>query len=171
MPRLPIEQLQFAGDMEPLRQVARAVSHRDASEVLRELVPIVRRNHSGFQIGATWLIKDLLERGAKPPARFGGTLISLLKHVQAEDAKLHVLQSLPYVELPPSQHKSLFAMLRGLLKLEHKFVRAWAYNGLAMVANAAPSYRSEVRALFNTAEKKEAASVRARIRHARKLLS
>ena len=46
------------------------------------------------------------------------------------------------------------------------FIRAWAYNGLGLLAAADTALRGEVEALFDTAEATESAAVRVRIRRA-----
>jgi len=48
------------------------------------------------------------------------------------------------------------------------FVRAWAYNGLGLLAARDPSLRPEIDALFDAAMAEDKASVRARIRNVRK---
>jgi len=61
-------------------------------------------------------------------------------------------------------------VLEGLTESGHAFVRAWAYNGLGVLAAGNPDLRGEVEALFDEAAERETAAVRARIRHARAAL-
>ena len=59
--------------------------------------------------------------------------------------------------------------LRGLfeefLNDDNKFVRAWSYNGLFVLADQYPEFRIEVIHQLKRAREEEAASVRARIRN------
>jgi HEAT repeat protein len=51
---------------------------------------------------------------------------------------------------------------------DNVFVRAWAYNGLGILAQREPALRREIDELFERAMVTEQASVRARIRNGRK---
>ena len=123
---------------------------------------------SAVEIGATWVIKNLCERGARPGSALSSRLLSYLDDVLENESLLHLLQTLPYLVLPDDAHAWLHGKLTELVAAEHKFVRAWAYNGLGLLASANETYRDEVRALFARALQYEAASIRARIRHASK---
>ena len=57
-----------------------------------------------------------------------------------------------------------------LIESRRTFVRAWAYNGLGVLAVCNPELRAEVERLFDRAAETETAAVKARIRHARAAL-
>ena len=81
------------------------------------------------------------------------------------ECKLHVLQCLPYLEIPESESASLERFLDACLESDNKFVRAWAYNGFSELSLRFPRYRERVDGLLARAATSEAASVRARIRN------
>jgi len=150
----------------PFRAVAKAV--RDAPEsAVDELVDLAAAGETELQVGATWVLKHLAERGTAPRARNAAALLSLLERPLAPDAVLHLLQTIPYMEIEAAQHGALRRTLLQLITSKRTFIRAWAYNGLGVLAARDPSLRSEVGRLFDRAAKTETAAVKARIRHAR----
>lgn len=81
------------------------------------------------------------------------------------------METLPYMEIPADRVEPLHRALGRLIRSRRAFIRAWAYNGLGVLAAADPGLRAEVDALFDAAEGSESASVRVRIRRAREALS
>ncbi len=156
-------------DVGPLRELAEHVAQAD--DPWRELIACARRRATELQVGATWVIKALLESGTPPPPRLAGRLVVLLGRVDAPDAMLHLLQCLPFVEIPASREDELYRLLDTCTSHEHKFVRAWAYNGLGLLAEQNPKLRAAVEKRLARALPSEAASVKARIRHAQKALA
>ena len=71
------------------------------------------------------------------------------------------------MEIDSAQHEALRSALLALIGSRRTFIRAWAYNGLGILAVHDPSLRAEVERLFDRAAKADTAAVRARIRHAR----
>lgn len=150
----------------PFRAVAEAV--RDMpGRGLPELLDLAAEEEPALQIGATWVIKHLAERGSAPSGRLAGKAIDLLGRLEATDAVLHLLQTLPHMEIPADRREGLRRDLDRLIESRHAFVRAWGYNGLGLLAAGDPGIRSEVEALFEEAAEWETAAVRARIRRAR----
>jgi len=121
-----------------------------------------------LQRAATWLLKRHLEVGnslsvAECRAVFGG--LSVQEHWES---KLHILQCLPYLDIPEDDIVGLERFLDACLESERKFVRAWAYNGFNELALRFPRYREKVDGMLARAAESESASVRARIRNMRK---
>lgn len=121
-----------------------------------------------LQRAATWLLKKHLEVGnslsvAGCRAVFGG--LSVQEHWES---KLHILQCLPYLDIPEDGAAGLEQFLDACLESERKFVRAWAYNGFNELALHFPRYREKVDGMLARATESESASVRARIRNMRK---
>jgi len=81
------------------------------------------------------------------------------------EAKLHILQSLPYLPIAERNRKAVEAFLRLTLTDANKFVRAWSYNGFYELARQHPKYQAETEQFFQMAMRDEAASVKARIRN------
>jgi HEAT repeat protein len=152
----------------PVKAAAVQLPAKPAS--LTRMLKIAADPDERLQVGATWAAKDLLEQGVEAPATLAAELLAILRRVSNNDARLHLLQILPYCSLAGRQPGSLHRLLLPQLESENKFVRAWAFNALALVAKAAPRYREEVLDRFATAEVHESAAVRARIRRARRSL-
>ena len=154
----------------PFRAVAEAV--RDTPErAVPQLLDLAASDEAALQVGATWVIKWLAERGDAPRGESTARVIDLLDHMEEPDGLLHLLQILPHMELRADRIVALNRILRGLIRSRRVFLRAWAYNGLGVMAAAEPGLRDEVEALFAAAEERESAAVRARIRHARAVLA
>lgn len=153
----------------PFRAVAEAVRGAPESAVPR-LLELAGSDEAALQVGATWVVKYLAERGEGPEGEFAARAIDLLGRVDQPDAILHLLQTLPHMEIPAERTGSLCRTLERMIRSRRTFIRAWAYNGLGVLAAGNPALRPEVGALFDEAERSESASVRVRIRHARKAL-
>jgi len=152
--------------VEPFRAVGRAV--RDAPrEAIPTLLRLAASDEMALQAGATWVLKHLAENGAAPHEDQVPRFVHLLDRMKAPDAVLHVLQTLPYLELPDGEEEHLWQTLLELIGSRRVFTRAWAYNGLGVLAGRNPARRAETEALFDRAEKDESAAVKVRIRHAR----
>ena len=154
----------------PFRAVAESV--RDAPErAVPRLLDLVASDEAALQVGATWVIKWLAERGDAPRGESAARVVDLLDHVNEPDAVLHLLQTLPHMALPADRTVALNRTLRRLIRSRRVFLRAWAYNWLGVMAAAEPGLRNEVEALFGAAEQRESAAVKARIRRARAALA
>ena len=80
------------------------------------------------------------------------------------DAKLHLLQCLPYWIVMETAVSTIHSFLHNCLKEQNKFVRAWAYSGFYELAKQHPHFRTETKNLLAQASQEEAASIKARIR-------
>lgn len=153
----------------PFRAVAEAVQDTPR-QAIPHLLDLATDDEPALQVGATWVIKYLAERGHPPTERAAAQAIDLLDRAQAPDAVLHLLQTLPHMEIPADCCAKLRRTLDRLIGSRRAFIRAWAYNGLGVLASADPDLRDEVEALFAAATERETAAVRARIGHARAAL-
>ncbi len=154
----------------PFRAVAEAV--RDAPEgAVDRLLELAASDETVLQVGATWVLKSLAERDMAPRDGDAVELLRLLHCPLASDALLHLLQTLPHMDLPADlpvgEERALHRALLRLIESDRVFVRAWAYNGLGLLAARNPALRDEVEGLFSRADKTETAAVKVRIRHAR----
>ena len=153
----------------PFRAVAEAVQGMPGHAVPR-LLDLAASEEAELQAGATWVIKYLAERGVVLRGPQAGALLQLLNRRIAPHATLHVLQTLPFVEVARADEPALKRALLSLIKSRRAFVRAWAYNGLGVLAVRNPGMRGEVDRLFDLVAETETAAVRVRIRHARAAL-
>lgn len=154
----------------PFRAVAEAV--RDAPEsTVGQLVDLAASDETELQVGATWVLKHLAERGTAPSGASGEAFLSLLVRPIAPDALLHILQTLPHMRIDADRLGGLRDALLELIRSKRTFIRAWAYNGLGVLAARDPSLRSEVQRLFDQAVKTDSAAVKVRIRHARSAMA
>ncbi len=150
----------------PFRAAARRVPR--ATVALLDLCALAREGDEAVELGATWVAKHLLEKGVEADRAVSLELLRLLSVLTADMAIVHVLQCLPRLSFSSAQHERLHRRLEVLRAHPRPFVRAWAYNGYALLARADPRYAAETEALFESALASEAASVCARIRNARK---
>ncbi len=132
-----------------------------------QLLELAASEDAKLEIGATWVIKRLAEQGSPPTGGMAREAVDLLDRVQARDAVLHLLQTLPHMEIPADCRAGLRRALERHVGSRHAFVRAWAYNGLGVLAVGDRDLRGEVERLFDAAAERETAAVRARIRRAR----
>ncbi len=115
--------------------------------------------------GAAWLLKAWLESGNKlEPSQIANIYMSLdqLKHWEA---RLHVLQSIPFMPIADAESNNVYNFLRITLTDQNKFVRAWSYNGFYELSRQHTKYLDQTRQYFDLAMRDEAPSVKARIRN------
>lgn len=152
-------------DPAPLVALAERLARDDAG--METIVASMVQDDEIVQTGATWILKHWIESGTSVDRRIAERVIAALDVVTAKDARLHLLQILPFLELDRSHAESIFDAALAFTRSEYTFVRAWAYNALAVAASVDPDRNDEVQALFDAAAN-DKASVRARIRNARK---
>lgn len=115
--------------------------------------------------GATWLLKAWLEAGHRLQPDQTSTVFASLHQLSHWEAKLHVLQCLPFLSITDLQKTPVYHFLRLTLTDHNKFVRAWSYNGLYELSRQHSEYLHETRQYFDMAMRDEAPSVKARIRN------
>ncbi|MEJ2622173.1 MAG: hypothetical protein P8163_18560 [Candidatus Thiodiazotropha sp.] len=115
--------------------------------------------------GATWLLKAWLEAGNKLEKPQIAKIYGSLEQLEHWEAKLHVLQSIPFMTIAAAQSSNVYNFLRHTLTDQNKFVRAWAYNGIYELSRQHSKYIDETKQYFEMAMRDEAPSVKARIRN------
>lgn len=121
-------------------------------------------NQAFLQKGATWLVKKYLESSEELSANETNNFFDLLAKLEHWEAKLHVLQCLPFLIITETNKAKLEGFLRQTLLSDNKFVRAWSYGGFYELAAQHKGYEDEVTQLLEYALKTEAPSVKARVR-------
>ena len=118
-----------------------------------------------LQRAATWLLKKHLEAGSRLSAAGCRAVFGALSAQEHWESRLHILQSLPYLDIHEDDSAALEQFLDACVGSDRKFVRAWAYNGFHELARRFPRYRKKVDDMLARAGESEAASVQARIRN------
>ena len=140
--------------------------HHKDKKFLPEIVSLLaKREH---QMAASWLLKKYLERKNPIDSDTIFVIYSEILSVQDWEAKLHILQSIPYLPIPSIKKEIVEKFLRDCLVDKNKFVRAWAYGGFYLLADQFPEYQDEAKQFIDSAMINESASIKARIRNATK---
>lgn len=121
-----------------------------------------------LQTKATWLLKKYLEDGNKVNKVETSNIWQMLTTLQNWEARLHILQCIPFLELTINEKDLIEDFLRENLGSKNKFVRAWSYGGFYFFADKFPEYRKEAVQLLENATLTEPASVKARLRNVTK---
>lgn len=117
------------------------------------------------QNGATWLMKAWLEAGNSFEPSQIAKIYGALDQLKRWEAKLHVLQSIPYMPISKAESSNLYYFLKITLTDPNKFVRAWSYNGFYELSRQHSKYKDETKKYFEMAMRDESPSVKARIRN------
>ncbi|XOV90763.1 MAG: hypothetical protein ACFHX7_18450 [Pseudomonadota bacterium] len=142
-----------------------AIYHRFCQE--KHFVPriIELAQHKTLEKGATWLLKHHLENKHKLNAREIASVYKLAQELENWEARLHILQCVPYMPIGAVEKRGVELFLRDCLVDRNKFVRAWAYNGFYEMSLQYPEYTEETKKLCEMGMRDEAPSVKARIRN------
>ena len=137
-------------------------------QLLTQLCELTQSEERKLQSASTWLLRRYHQAGAELSPQQTAQLLQVLLQDSYWEARLHVLQLLGDLCIPPEFVEALWAELIKQIKDRNKLIRAWSYNGLALLAHHYESYRNEALSRLAHGEQDEAASVRARIRRIRK---
>lgn len=111
----------------------------------------------------TWLLKYHVDSGNKLPQTSVDDLLANCTKLTHWEAKLHILQMLPSLEVSFGSMASVENFVRICLKESNKFVRAWAYNGMYELKKYMPELQPEVLFLCQKAMETESPAVKARV--------
>lgn len=150
----------------PLEEVAERCA--GASGACDELLIACHSDVEKLQVAASWVLKRLLEQAVELSEGQTRELLKLLGRVSVWEAELHLLQAMDYLRVPSRGAKIVFDTVENKLISNQKFVRAWAYSGVALIADQHPRFRDRAALLLAKSDADEAASVRARVRQIRK---
>lgn len=81
-----------------------------------------------FQVASTWLVKATLETGEHLPKKTIQALLPATSSFSGWEPKLHVLQSVQFLDLSPQQAKKLFEFSFSCQTDEKLLVRVWAMD-------------------------------------------
>ena len=136
--------------------------------VLSELCNLALSDERNMQSASTWLLKRFTEGGVRLSETQSEALLGLLMRESHWEAKLHVLQMMAALTLSAAAVPALWSTLIDMTSQANNLVRAWSYNGLAVLADRHWAYRAEAVELLERGAEDEASSIRARIRRLRK---
>lgn len=116
-------------------------------------------------IAATWLIKRGIEAKVIAARDVEDAVIRSIEGLEHTDAKLHVLQILPALQIPQGQAQNVERFVRECLASPNKFLSTWAYSGFHALATRFPEYRQEVTEILETGMRDGPPATKARIRN------
>ena len=122
------------------------------------------------EVAATWLLKHHIDSGGTLSDRQSRDIVSVLQQLDHWAARLHILQILESVTVQQDEWSLVESFCRSGIGHDGKFVRAWSFRGLALVAENVPDLKPEVIRLCEDAIADEAASVKVQLRRALKKL-
>lgn len=137
--------------------------YRSTDNLVDVLIPMLTEESTA--VGASWLLKHHFENAGDMNDKQIRTVYQSLPHLVHWEAKLHVLQSMPYMRIPQSEKATVERFVRAHLCDPNKFVRAWSYNGFYELAVRFTEMQQEATQLFEMALRDEPASVKARVRN------
>jgi len=158
---------EFDGKAVSILSEARARLGARAS-FLPDLVGLASSQTEHVGDGATWLIKNCLENGERLTPEATEVLFSSLNEIETWPAQLHICQSFAYLDVPATAAPNAADWLDGLLQHTRPFLRAWSMDAYQHLAMQYPRFDARADAALVKAERDQAASVKARARHARK---
>ncbi len=165
---MDLEETLATWDGKSIRQLDRIYAlFGESKSFLRDIVRILGQEE--FEIGASWLIKNHLEKGNLPDSGTTAYIYAQAHLFISWESKLHILQCIPFLGIPFSEKESVEGFLRKCLASKNKFVRAWAFGGFYDLAQRHAEFRDEARQLIASAMLEESASVKARIRNVLKM--
>ena len=147
----------------PLEQAADALDPSDA--VLGDLADTCRTSDEAEQTAASWILKRLLERGARPTPETLDRIVCVMARVEGWEARLHFAQAHQWLEPTERQAAMAATTLARWFGSDKAFVRAWACDALWRLGMRHGSLQVEARRIATLAETDPAASVRARARN------
>ena len=138
--------------------------HHSRAGFLKDLVGMV--DDGELQSGATWLLKHHFDKGGEA---LDESLMTAIYRKTPDlvhwDARLHVLQCMAQMPIPPAEQHTVETFVRQCLTDDAKFVRAWAYSGFCELARRFPQFQAEaVEILTEALSSETAGSVLSRVR-------
>ena len=131
--------------------------HLTRKEFLSIVVHLLEIEH--LQCGASWLLKHYFENEGAIDSMQASDILGKLYKLVTWEAKLHILQSLPYIPISIDRKEGVEYFLRNNLTSDNKFVRAWTYNCFYLLSRQFSEYEQETKRFFEMAMKDEVPSV------------
>ncbi len=132
--------------------------------VMMHIIARCQDEEARIQSGASWLVKNFLEAGARLNAAQTKALIASYGPTVSWDACLHHCQSMRWLTIPESAMAEVGEFIGRCTGAPEPFVRAWAYDALFQITRADPMLLADTVDVLQDAEEDPAPSVRARVR-------
>lgn len=136
--------------------------------VLQTLCDFAGSDEARIQSASSWLLRRYAGAGATLSSGQTDQVLNILRADCHWEARLHVLQMMGDLTFPANRVERLWPAVIEQTTDVNKFIRAWSYYGLAVIADQHPIYRDRALSLLAAADQEAAASVRARVRRIRK---
>lgn len=133
-------------------------------EYLAALVELLPSTDPNVENGATWLIKDRLERGGILSEARTEQLAGAAAALRDWQAQLHLAQMIRHLRPSQPASKLLAVEMKGFLSHERPLLRAWALDALVSLSSKLPELAPQAAVALNAAAADPAPSVRARAR-------
>lgn len=138
--------------------------YADYPDYLDGLIVLMADRETVVSDGATWLIKSALEKGGRLSPDQAAQFVGHFCALEGWAGKLHVCQTMQYIEIPCDRADTAAQWVTGLLEHDRPFVRAWAIDALCRIAVQHASFRDVASDAVQNGGRDNAASVRARCR-------
>lgn len=135
------------------------------SNYVDQLVALAGDPEGTISSGATWLLKSHLEKKGELSAAQTKSLVLGVFALEDWSAKLHLCQSVRFLNVTAALAEPLVSWLEPLLAHRRPFLRAWSLDALCRVATNHSQFRVSAQRALKTAHDDPAASVRARARN------
>lgn len=143
---------------------------RDAPGYVDELMRLCLDPRPHIAEGATWILKAEADDGAQFEPEAIEHLVSALDALASWQAELHICQSAEALMFTPNQARVFFDWAASREDHRRPFLRAWSLHAMVTTALRFDGFRSASETALSSADRDEAASVRARARALRKRL-
>lgn len=145
--------------------VIRAIYDRHMGRTAFSAELVAALSDESLQVGASWLLKYHFEQGERLTQPQVDAVYAQLPIFAHWETKLHILQSMAYMPIGETISAEVYQFVQQCLTDKKKFVRAWAYNGLYLLAKQHGEYEAEARQKLDAAMRKESGSIKARARN------
>ena len=145
-----------------------AARHRDEKSFLDNVVAMVDAEEENVSSGATWLIKNYLDKGGAFSGSQTAALVTRATKTRSWAAQLHLCQTLGLLAVTEAQAERLMPWLLPLLSHKRPFVRAWSLDVVYHLAERYRRFSTKAETALKSADEDPAASVRARARNLRR---
>lgn len=162
-PELLAQQLTVCDSTDSLQKVY--ACHQSQSAFIDALLQLLERPE--HQDNASWLIKYHTEQAGGLSLSQQQRFYQLWPVLLSWQSQLHCLQIMEVNPVPESLDVTLMPLLKHWLQGKNKFVRAWSYNGMYLLAKQSPAYTEEVKTYLQRGLTDEAPSVKARLKKLR----